>query len=59
MVPLLREYVEQGGQLVIAAGGEFDPVAWQKRGLARGRGILPAPLEPDFVGVRRTKPPTN
>lgn len=25
MVPLLRDYVRQGGQLVIAAGGDFDP----------------------------------
>jgi hypothetical protein len=59
VVPLLREYVEQGGQLVIAAGGEFDPVAWQHGAWLDGRGILPAPLEPDFVGVRPDEAPNQ
>ena len=51
-VKLLRDYVEQGGQLFIAAGGEFDPVAWQHDAWLNGAGILPAPLKPDFIGVR-------
>ncbi len=29
-VPLLREYVRQGGPLFIAAGGNFDPAQWQE-----------------------------
>lgn len=49
-VGLLREYVEQGGQLVIAAGAEFDPVAWNTSGWNAGQGILPLPLAPEFLG---------
>lgn len=43
-VPLLREFVEQGGQLLIAAGGDFDPAAWTRSAWLDGAGILPAPL---------------
>jgi len=49
-VPLLRDYVEQGGALVIAAGGEFDPAAWSDAGWDDGMGILPAPLKPSPIG---------
>jgi hypothetical protein len=49
-VPLLREYVEQGGQLVIAAGAKFDPRAWTDSAWLDGAGILPAPLKPEPVG---------
>ena len=49
-VPLLREYVAQGGQLVIAAGGNFDPDAWNAAGYAGGQGILPLPLAKDPLG---------
>lgn len=49
-VPLLREYVAQGGQLVIAAGAEFDPAAWTTAGWLDGGGILPLPLKPQAVG---------
>ena len=48
--PLLREYVEQGGNLVIAAGGVFDPALWTQAAWLDGLGILPAPLEPVAVG---------
>ena len=48
--PLLREFVEQGGALVIAAGGEFDPAAWTAAAWNDGLGILPAPLKPALVG---------
>ena len=49
-VPLLREYVEQGGSLVICAGGDFDPVAWNEIAWQDGLGILPVPLKPEAVG---------
>ena len=49
-VPLLREYVEQGGFLVIAAGADFDPAGWTETAWAAGLGILPAPLKPTPVG---------
>ncbi|NLF72774.1 MAG: VWA domain-containing protein [Candidatus Anammoximicrobium sp.] len=56
---LLREYVEQGGQLVIAAGGAydpgrnsgFDPVRWTEAAWLDGMGILPAPLLPEPLGA--------
>jgi len=41
---LLREYVMQGGQLVIAAGAEFDPEDWNREAWLEGRGILPVPI---------------
>lgn len=50
-IPLLREYVQQGGPLVILAGGMFDPVSWQERAWLNGRGILPAPLDAKPQGV--------
>ena len=50
LVRTLREYVEQGGQLFIAAGGEFDPAKWTSQAWLDGAGILPAALKPSFVG---------
>jgi len=49
-VPLLREYVDQGGNLFLAAGGFFDPAAWSEEAWLDGLGILPAPLRPVTVG---------
>lgn len=49
-VSLLREYVEQGGNLVIAAGGHFDPALWTAAAWQDGLGILPAPLSPVTIG---------
>ncbi len=47
----LREYVEQGGQVFIAAGGDFDQKLWQDHGWGdKGEGILPAPLKEEVVG---------
>lgn len=43
-VAVLREYVTQGGPLLIAAGGEFETPAWMDLAWNDGRGILPAPL---------------
>jgi hypothetical protein len=50
---LLREYVQQGGNLILAAGGQFDPVAWNEAAWSDGLGILPAPLRAATVGHRR------
>ncbi len=57
-VPLLREYVQQGGQLLIAAGGRFDPrsnsgfdpARWTSSAWLDGAGILPVPLLPELLG---------
>ena len=49
-VLLLREYVEQGGNLLIAAGGDFDPHLWTETAWLDGLGILPVPLEPVIEG---------
>jgi len=50
-VGLLREYVQQGGQLVIAAGGNFDPSAWTSAAWQDAEGILPAPLLNRLLGT--------
>lgn len=50
LVAMLRQYVEQGGQLAIAAGGEFDQQAWNDVAWQQGQGILPKPLQPNAVG---------
>lgn len=47
---LLRDYVEQGGQLVIAAGDAFDPAAWNAAAWNDGAGILPLPLSREPIG---------
>ena len=44
LVDLLRQFVVQGGQLVIAAGADFDADEWNREGWLDGRGILPLPL---------------
>jgi hypothetical protein len=49
-VKLLRDYVRQGGQLVIAAGAEFDPAAWTDQAWLDGAGILPLPLDSRPLG---------
>jgi hypothetical protein len=49
-VPLLRQYVQQGGRLVIAAGGAFDPAAWSEAAWLDGAGILPLPLAREPIG---------
>ena len=50
MVPLLRDYVGQGGQLVIVAGADFDPVAWNDAAWLGGAGVLPLPLAREALG---------
>ena len=46
---LLRRYVEQGGQLLIATGGAFDPAAWNPADAISGC-VLPLPLRPQLIG---------
>jgi SAM-dependent methyltransferase/antitoxin (DNA-binding transcriptional repressor) of toxin-antitoxin stability system len=43
-VDLLWQYVRQGGALVIAAGGAFDPVQWNEAAWASEARLLPLPL---------------
>jgi aerotolerance regulator-like protein/VWA domain-containing protein len=50
IAPLLADYVRQGGQLVLAAGAEFDPAAWNDTAWLDGQGILPLPLAPEPIG---------
>jgi len=49
-VALLREYVKQGGNILIGAGAEFDPVQWTAAAWQDGAGILPAPLKDTPIG---------
>ena len=60
-VSLLKQYVEQGGNLLLAAGGNFDPAAWTEAAWQDGLGILPAPLAATAQGYvredRRWAPP--
>ena len=49
-VPLLRQYVQQGGSLVIAAGADFDAAEWAAQAWQDGAGILAAPLTTEPVG---------
>lgn len=44
-VTMLREYVEQGGSIFLAAGAKFDPIQWTSTAWLDGAGILPAPLK--------------
>lgn len=48
-VSMLREYVEQGGNIFIGAGETFDPVQWTDRAWLDGAGILPAPLKAELI----------
>lgn len=50
-VEMLRQYVDQGGQLFIAAGGAFNPQAWTNAAWLDGKGILPTPLAPELYGA--------
>ena len=49
-VELLRQYVQQGGRLIIAAGANFDPAAWNTAAWLDGAGILPLPLASEPIG---------
>ncbi len=49
-VAMLREYVEQGGNIFIGAGEAFDPTQWTATAWLDGAGILPAPLKDLAIG---------
>lgn len=49
-VAALRQFVIQGGPLVILAGSDFDPVQWTNEAWLDGRGILPVPLDAELIG---------
>lgn len=49
-VDLLRQYVQRGGPLLIAAGAGFDPVAWNMAAWRDGVGLLPLPLAEELLG---------
>lgn len=48
-LPLLSEYVRLGGSLVVLAGGDFDPVAWN-RASQTPYDLLPGEFEPVLAG---------
>lgn len=47
---VLRQYIEQGGTVLIAAGADFEPHAWSQAAWDNGNGILPVPLAIEPVG---------
>lgn len=47
---LLRQYAEQGGPVVIAAGSDFDSDRWNELAWLDGSGILPGPLSSEPIG---------
>lgn len=49
-VEVLRQYVEQGGTVVIAAGADFDPVKWNDAAWKDGAGLLPSPFLEEPLG---------
>ena len=49
-VEMLREFVQQGGALVLTAGGDFDPAIWTQLAWNDGAGILPVPLAGNAFG---------
>jgi len=51
---LLRQYVEQGGRLLVAAGGDVRASAWNDGAWRRGEGWLPLPIQPRFLGETPT-----
>ncbi len=55
LAPLLADYVRQGGQLLIAAGADFDPAAWNAAAWLDGNGILPLPLKTELIGATPEK----
>lgn len=50
-VSLLRRFVEEGGELLITAGADFDPSQWTSVAWNQGAGILPTALMPEPLGA--------
>ena len=57
VVAPVAEYVQQGGQLILAAGADFDPQAWTDAAWKQGAGILPMPLANASRLAKRPKRP--
>lgn len=55
-LPILEEYAAQGGPVLIAAGGQFDPAAWHTAAWRGGQGLLPAPLRATLFGRSPDEP---
>lgn len=49
-VKVLRQFVEQGGSVVIAAGADFDAEKWNADAWLDGAGLLPAPFSEEPIG---------
>lgn len=49
-VQMLRTFVERGGQLLIAAGGDFNSGLWSNAASDLHEGILPVPLRSEMLG---------
>lgn len=56
-IALLHDYVQQGGPLMLLAGGQFDATAWTKGAWLDGNGILPAPLDAKPLGMTPEEAP--
>jgi len=54
--PVLRDYVLQGGQLLIAPGEQFNIPAWNAEAWDEGAGWLPAPLAEEAIGRLPSEP---
>lgn len=57
IAPVLAGYVQQGGQLLVAAGVDFEPSAWNETAWLDGRGILPLRLKVEPIGVTPEEAP--
>jgi len=55
-VEMLRSFVARGGQLLIAAGADFNPGLWSLAGYNQGEGILPTALSVEMIGRRPRTP---
>ena len=55
-VALLRDFVTQGGQLLIAAGADFHSARWNESAWLDGQGILPLPLDEAFATAAPDSP---
>ncbi|HEY2415838.1 MAG TPA: hypothetical protein VGI40_26595, partial [Pirellulaceae bacterium] len=57
MTAVLADYVKQGGQVVVAAGNDFDPNAWSAAAWLDGEDLLPLRLKNTLIGVTPEEAP--
>jgi len=50
-IELLRQYVQQGGPLVVAAGGQFNPTQWNLAAGPNAAGLLPGNFAIEPLGT--------